>query len=488
VRITSAYGAMREVEILHDTLLDRFQRYPTLQPRDVLVMSPQIERYAPAIEAVFGAAAGARFIPWTITDLSRRGTHPLVAAVEQLLRLPDSRFAASEVLGLLETPAIARRFGFDSDSLGLLREALHRARLHGGLDAAQRAARGLPEHATHTWQFALQRLFLGVAMGEQEAPVLGVLPEPAFEGQATAALGRLQRFIDALAQWQQRLARAQVPDQWVACLYALADDFFDADDNEQAVLDDVLKAARSFLDEANAGGFEEELAPIVFRSNFLARLEAPASRGNLRTGGVVFCGMMPMRSLPYRVIALLGMNSDAFPRQQRAPGFDLITLAPQAGDRSRRHDDRHLFLETLLSARDALYISYTGRSLQDNSAKEPSVLVRELLDQVVATHGGESARKHIESLLVTEHPLQPFSSRYFTPPASGEPALFTCDPDWLLPAQGVAASAAERPPFLPAAAAGARGARRRHCAGPSGAFFQQPRARFSERAFRHQRL
>lgn len=446
LRIVSAFGAMREVEILHDTLLDRFQRHPALQPRDVLVMVPELERYAPAIEAVFGAAEGARFIPWSLTDLSRRATHPLTAAVEQLLRLPDSRFAASETLGLLETPAVARRFRIDPDMLGELRDALHRAHLHGDLDAAARVARGLPDDATHSWQFALQRLFLGIAMTAQPAPVLGVLPEPAFEGQATALPGRLQTFIDRLAHWQQKLAQAQAPGQWLASLHALLAEFFAADDDEQQVLDDVLKAAREFYDETVAAGFVDTLSPTVFRDNFLARLAAPASGGNLRTGGVVFCAMVPMRSLPHKMIALLGMNGDAFPRQQRAPGFDLITLAPRAGDRSRRHDDRHLFLETLLSARDALYISYTGRSQQDDSAKEPSVLVRELLDQIVATHGGEAARAGIEQELVTAHPLQPFSHRYFAPTAGDKP-LFTCDPDWLLPARTATSGVVRRPPF-----------------------------------------
>lgn len=443
LHITSAFGALREVEILHDVLLNRFGRDPTLTPRDVRVMVPDIEQYAPAIEAVFGAAEGARHIPWSITDLPRRA-HPLVATVEQLLRLPDSRFAASEVLGLLETPAVARRFGLEQDALGRLRQALRAARLHGELDGAAREARGLPADATHTWQFALQRLFLGVAMHEQPAPVLGVLPEPAFEGQSAALLGQLQAFIDRLAHWQRRLARAQVPDAWLAALHALLDDFLAADDDEQAVLDDILAAGREFLDETNAGGYDDAMAPLVFRDDFLARLRAPATRGNLRTGAVVFSGMLPMRSVPCRVIALLGMNAESFPRQQRAPGFDLVTLSPRPGDRARRHDDRHLLLETLLSARDALYISYTGRSLQDDSAREPSVLVRELIDQVVATHGGEAARKDILAQILVQHPLQPFSRRYFL---GTDNCLFSHDSDWLAPARQAAAGAAQRTPF-----------------------------------------
>lgn len=286
-------------------------------------------------------------------------------------------------------------------------------------------------------------------MDEQPAPVLGVLPEPAFEGQDSALAGRLQAFIERLAQWQPRLARPQLPDAWLATLHALIEDFFAADDDEQAALDEVLKAVRAFLDETQAGDYAEPLPPPVFRDNLLARLRAPASRGNLRTGGVVFCGLVPMRSLPWRMIALLGMNGDAFPRQQRTPGFDLIGLSPRAGDRSRRHDDRHLFLETLLSARDALYISYSGRSPQDSSRREPSVLVRELLDQVVATHGGEAARQAIESQLVVEHPLQPFSARYFAPAADGTAPLPRYDADWIAPARAAATGQAPRAPFCP---------------------------------------
>ncbi len=469
IRIVSAWGAMREVEILHDELLGRFQRDAALKPRDVLVMVPAIEQYAPMIEAVFGAADGERFIPWAITDVSRRGAHPITAAIEQLLHLPDSRFAASEVFGLLETPAIARRFGFDVDTLTVLREALQAANLHGDLDAASRAERGLPAESTHSWQFALQRLFLGVAMSEQHSPVLGVLPEQAFEGKASAVLGRLQSFIDMLALWKKRLSHPQTAQRWMSCIHRICADFFKPDDDEQDLIDDVLKAARDLFDEAQAGSFDEEISGTVFRDDFLGRLRAPASRGNLRSGGVTFCGMVPMRSLPFKVIAVIGLNNEHYPRQQRASGFDLISRVPLAGDRSRRHDDRHLFLETLLSARDALYLSFSGRNAQDGSAREPSVLVRELMDQIVSMHSQEKSgegksksesesesesgekvdpdelRKTIVRQLMIEHPLQPFSARYFTPALNEEPTLSSYDRDWLLPER--AGHDAKWPPF-----------------------------------------
>jgi exodeoxyribonuclease V gamma subunit len=82
----------------------------------------------------------------------------------------------------------------------------------------------------------------------------------------------------------------------------------------------------------------------------------------------------------------------------------------RAGDRSRREDDRYLFLEALLSARDKLYISWQGRRTTDHEIKPPSVLVAQLMDYLNAvwTHDGG---------LACEAPLQPlqaFSPKYFT--------------------------------------------------------------------------
>ncbi len=454
--IASAWGPMREVEAVHDWLLDRFQRDPTLRPRDVAVLVPDVDRYAPYVDAVFGAAEGTpRHLPWTLADAPPRATFPLLGAVEQLLRLPESRFTVSEVLGLLEMPAVARRFDLDDAALSALRGALHAVHAHWGLDAGMRAETlGVPAEAgeaAHTWEIALRRLFLGVAMSEQDAPVHGVVPAPLFEGQSAAALGRLASLVDRLAHWRKALAAARPPAAWVRAIHALIDDLVEpADADDEQALEALSAALGAFDREAGEGGFDAALSPVVFRDDLLGRLRAPGGRGLFLGGRITVAALTPMRSVPFRLIAVLGLNSDAFPRAHANAGFDLIVHAPEGGDRSRRLDDRHLFLETLLSARDALYLSYTGRQVRDGSEAQPSVVISELLDYVVQMHGGGDARDAVLGRLLVAHPLQPFSRRYFENLAGERRDLYTYDTDWVAPAREAAGLRTERTPFCTA--------------------------------------
>jgi exodeoxyribonuclease V gamma subunit len=458
VRIASAWGPMREVEALHDWLLDRFEHDPTLRPRDVAVLTPDIDQYAPCFDAVFGAAEGTpRQLPWTLADVPPRAALPLLAIVEQLLRLPDSRFTVSEVVGLLETPAVARRFGLADDDVAALREALRSVHAHWALDGAMQweilgapAGQVEPAEGSHTWQSALRRLFLGVAMPAQDAPVHGVVPAPLFEGHAAAALGHLQAFVDRLAHWREALAPERAPTDWVRTVHALVDELLDpvgADD--EAALEQLAAALGTFDRETGEGGFADRLSLTVFRDDLVARLETPDGRGRLFDGRITIGALTPMRSAPFRLVAVVGLNSDAFPRSQPAAGFDLVAQDPRPGDRSRRLDDRHLFLETLLSARDALYLSYTGRHARDGSAAQPSVVVSELIDYAVQMHGGEAARDEVVRHLLVEHPLQPFSRRYFEGEEAADGRLFTYDADWVAPAREAAGARAALAPFCP---------------------------------------
>jgi exodeoxyribonuclease V gamma subunit len=182
-----AHSAQREVEVLHDQLLELLARPPEagergpLAPRDIVVMVPDIDTFAPAIRSVFGqhARGDARFIPWGIADQRERAHNPLLAALEWVLRAPQQRFTATELLGLLEVPAVARRLGLREGDLPLLQGWIAAAGVRWGLDAAQRAALGL--HAcgdANTWAFGLRRMLLGYAVG---APV-GDIDGFAFDG------------------------------------------------------------------------------------------------------------------------------------------------------------------------------------------------------------------------------------------------------------------------------------------------------------------
>lgn len=445
LQVHLCHSPLREVEVLHDQLLARFDADPTLRPQDVLVMTPDIEQYAPYIEAVFGAAPEGRRIPFAIADLSRQSEHPVVQAFLQLLALPGSRFTANDVLSLLELPAVLRRFGLDFDDFETLRHWVRDAGIRWGLDGRARADLTLPDLDANTWAFGFRRLFLGYAMAPTgERLFEGVLPYPHIEGQAVALLGRLRTFVDRLADLAARLARPHTAAEWAALINDLLEAFFQPDGDDAEPLQIVREAAANLVGETGSANYGEPFGIDVLRDHLRGELGGTRTEQRLLTGRLTFCAMIPMRSLPFRIIALIGMNDGAFPRQQRPPGFDLMAESPRKGDRSRREEDRYLFLEALISARERFYVSYVGRNIRDNSPQLPSVLVSELLDYVDQAFAVEAGapREH----LTIEHPLQPFSERYY----GAEPGLYSYAAEWLPALQAKASDPQPEPPFCPA--------------------------------------
>ena len=410
-----AHSPLREVEILHDQLLARFAAEPELTPDQVVVLTPDIERYAPYIEAVFAPREGVPRVPFSLADRSLRAEIPLIEAFLSLLALPDSRFTAEEVLSLLEQPAVARRAGIEAEDLSLLRDWLREAGIRWGRDDAHREQLGLPADAAFTWRQGLDRLLLGFAVPPQlaglAAPLLGSSwPLDALEGARAQLLGRLAGFVERLAALAQSLQRPRALGEWAESLQVLIDQLFD----EREAGDTLLllsKACAALQEQATASGVERPIELALIRQQLTAALEQGSAASGFLTGAVTFCTMVPMRSLPFRLVCLLGLDDGALPRRTPAAGFDLIGQKPRRGDRARRLDDRYLLLETLLSARGGLYLSYVGRDPRSNAELPPSVLVSELLDVVdltaVAASGPASAR------ITHQHPLQPFAPGNF---------------------------------------------------------------------------
>lgn len=425
LRLHSTHSAQREIEVLHDQLLARFDADPTLQPRDVIVMLPDVDAYAPHIEAVFGRLprGDARHIPYTVADQGRRGQEPLLVALELLLQLPDSRFAASDVLDLLEVGALRARFGLDDEALPQLKRWIAGAGVRWGLDAAQRAQQALGAAGeVNSWRFGLSRMLLGFAVGEGEA-FEGIAPYDEIGGLDAAALGPLAALLRALGETLATSNEPAPPLQWAERLRALLQSFFaPVDAREQLRVQQLLQGLDQWLDECADAGFADPLPLAVVRERWLAVLEQQGLQQRFMTGGVSFCTLMPMRAIPFRVVCLLGMNDGDFPRPMVRADFDLMQGDWRPGDRSRRDDDRYLLLEALLSAREQLYISWVGRNVRDHSARAPSVLIGQLRDHLAA--GWQTADgADLLQALTTEHPLQPFSPRYFAPDAPAAPAI-----------------------------------------------------------------
>ena len=393
VQFHIAHSRQREVEILHDQLLAWFNAGVGLQARDVIVMVPDINAYAPHIRAVFDQydRQDPRHIPFSLADQQQRGVNPLLNALETLLGLPDSRFAVSECLGLLEVAALRKRFDIDEALLPLIKRWIHESGIRWGLDEQQRQHTvAMPAGIqANTWEFGLQRLLLGFAVAEGDL-FADIAPYPAVSGLESQHLGSLAALVQSLRHYAELLAHSYPLDYWLTLLPSLLADFFIAsDDSERQTLEKLQQALLQWQDTAGLAELgDAALIPVtVVREVWLTALDQTHLQQRFLSGRVNFCTLMPMRAIPFRRICLLGLNDGEYPRSQPVPGFDLLALPGlyRQGDRSRRQDDQYLFLEAVLSARELLYISWIGHSIRDNSELPPSVLVswrRQKLDRM----------------------------------------------------------------------------------------------------------
>lgn len=418
---------LREIQVLHDRLLDLFAAHPDLTPGDILVSAPDIGRYADAIGGVFGEAPQERRIPWSIADQSLAREQPHIRCFLDLLALLESRFTAPEVLALCENPVLLARFGMDLGLLPRLHAWVEEAGIRWGLDSDHRRELAVPAGACHSWRFGLDRLLLGYLMGEEESTFAGLLPYGHLAADEAEALGGLSQLLAALAHWQRQIRIDRSPLQWCVDLLQMVDDFF-ADDSDDQGLNLLKETILRLQADFRLAGLQTPLSFAVLKTHLQESLSQASGGQPFLSGRVTFCNMVPMRSVPFMVICLLGLGDQDFPRSQRPPSFDLVAAAPRLGDRNRRNDDRYLFLEALLSAREVLYLSWVGRSQRDESMPPPSVVVSELrdyLDQSCMLAG--QAIRGIADFLTTEHPMQPFSRRCF----DGTAAIGSYNPAWL---------------------------------------------------------
>jgi len=393
ISIHACHSRMREVEVLKNQLLQALEKDPTLELRDIVVMAPDIQVYEPFISAVFDD------IQHAIADRSLRLSNNALDAFIRFLDLSQSRFGWQTVLDLLEQPVVYPGFGLSEVDLELINHWVQDTHVRWGKSAQHKQELGLPELSENTWQATLDRLLMGYAVGSDQDFVADVLPYRDIEGSSALALGGLCDFMQLLFKASKELKQAKPLKNWSTQLYYYADQLLAAAEPvERQQLNELLAELSAELAAVHNDDVELQVI-ISWLEGMVA--ERKSSNGFLR-GQLTFCSMLPMRSIPFKVIALLGMNDGEFPKIDRNPTFDLLAQHFRKGDRSRRSDDRYQFLEILLSARQQLIMTYVGQSISHNDAIPPSVVISELLE--VLQCGGD---------LITRHPLQPFSRRYF---------------------------------------------------------------------------
>lgn len=427
VQLHSCHSRMREVQVLHDRLLEMFERDPELKPADILVMAPGIEEYASAIRAVFDGAEGDTFIPWSLADRSQRSEVLLADSFLSLFELCGGRCSAPDVFSFFETGAVMRRFQIDEEGLVTIRNWIGESGIRWGLNLEHRQEFGRDIGDAHSWSFGMKRLFMGYFTGDVPERVHGISPCGSLSSDKGVLLGRFAAFLDSLNRTRERLAAEMNPAQWVTLLLEMLDEYYDPgsiEEEQQAIL--LLREGICALDEdCQRAGFTRAVSLSVIRAWLGDTLAMPSSGQAFLSGRVTFCNMVPMRSVPFGVICLLGMNDTDYPRTQSTVGFDMMTQKPKRGDRNRRDDDRYLFLEALISTRKVFYVSWLGRNQKDNSPRPPSVVAADLIDYLERSFVSASGH-HVKSP-VTEHPLQPFSIQCF----NGSPGNMSYAAQWL---------------------------------------------------------
>lgn len=455
------HSPMREMEVLRDQLLDALAADSTLRPHDLLVLVPDIATHAPFVDAVFGVAEpGVPRLPFHIADRPLLQESSAADAFLRLLRLAGARWTAAEVVELLDLPFLRRAAGIPAGAVGRVLGWVQQTGIRWGRDGATRRDRfGLPAVEANSWQAGMDRLLVGYAVGPVDALVDGVLPSAGHTVGDPDTLGALAQWLDRLFDALDALREPRGLAEWAAALRRLAGEFLLAEGDDEARDVAALQGAVDALAASgHSAGHARAVDLAVVRDWLELALAGEGLGGGFLGGGMTVCALKPMRAIPFRVIAVAGLDDAAFPRRDRRASHDLLELDPRPGDRDARADDRQLFLDTLLAAGDRVVLSYVGRSATTNAERAPSVVLAELLDHVDRAFQAPTpdpharpSRARVRDRVVVEHRLQPFSRAYYDAYADGR--LFSYSRVHARAAGvagGVAGGARAAPPFVTA--------------------------------------
>jgi len=421
VQVHACHGVARQVDVLREVILGLLADDPTLEPRDVLVMCPDIDTYAPLIEAGFGlgdvvgeGGHPAHRLRVRLADRSPVQTNPLLAVGRTLLDLAGGRAPATQVLDLARSEPVRRRFGFSDDDLEQLDTWARESGVRWAFDAEHRADYGLSSYVANTWEFGLDRLLTGVALSDDSSAWLDrALPLDDVGSAQVDLVGRLGEYVDRLRRATDRLTGLHPLAHWlhaiddgVASLTAVSSLDGWQPGQVQRELGRVRRAA------SGLGDLELRLPDV--RALLSDRLAGRPTRANFRTGTLTVCTMVPMRSVPHRVVCLLGLDDGVFPRQGSVDGDDVLARDPLTGERDARSEDRQLLLDAILAATQTLVVTYTGANEFTGRPRPPAVPLKEVLDALDVTASTADGRPVSESVTV-RHPLQPFDTRNVSP-------------------------------------------------------------------------
>lgn len=391
IQIRSCHSPLREVETLHQFLLERFEADPSLKPDDVLVVTPDLTPYEKLIDAVFGVQEKELpAIPYRTPSSGFQESIQVINIFLEFLNLLTSRFQFDDVFDLFQSKPVLERFDISESDASRIKEWLEDNYIIWGIDEEHRKEWSQPEQKTHTWKRAMQRIWDGDIIGSHEA---GELDLYRYEGIKTITdrerWAVFSRFFNFLNDNRQIVKDPKNAGQWCDLLLRWASEIF----SEGVITDGAGYAVKSGIEslrgQFQASSIEGKIPFKLIRSEIETVLENRAGRSARFTDGVTFSSMVPVRGLPFKVIAMIGLNEESYPRKQNAPEFDLMNQNPRVTERDRKKEDKALFLESVMAAGEIHYCSYIGQSKVDNEHLPPSPIVSEWIDYLSRVTGRE---------------------------------------------------------------------------------------------------
>lgn len=410
ISVNACYSEVRELQVLKDKLLYLFDHDKSLQPKDVLVMCPSIETYSPYINSIFTQTNDETLsLPVSVSDRRPIESEPLLNAFMTLLSLASARFSVEDVMDLLSSPSMAEKFQLNQDDLSFCMFVIKELAIFEALDDQHKSSLvGVNvRDVQHTWAWGMNRLLTGLYVAINDELVDDLAPYVNIEGSRAETMGRFMAAVEQLEQTIDILKKAYVPTEWKSILHQIITQCFEITKQDTFAELLLYRSIQSLSDNQELASFDGKISCELIHQALSQVLSIPETRSQFYSGNITFCSMLPMRSIPFQVIAILGLNQTDFPRQEQVFDINLMhSLPPRMGDRSRRGDDRYLFLESILSARKHLHLSYQHRKISDNSDRQPSLMLSMLIDHCRANYTQDA-------LPVVEHPLHPFSKDVF---------------------------------------------------------------------------
>ncbi len=449
ITIHSCHSPQREIEVLRDYIIDILNNNKDITPNDIVVMAPDIDVYVPFIHAVFDDTIlkkeGLPQLPYSIADQSYRNASRFIAAFCDILEVLSDRLGADEVCALLDYDEVASRFGLDKREVLQFQQWVQELNVRWGKDEEHREQFTHNKSSAFTWQYAIERLLMGYAIPQCVGIVDDIVPFDCVEGSVVVVLENIFNFLDVLFHFYDEAQRPKTLSQWKEFCNQIITAFFDTELHSKDY--EVLQRLLSLEPEAFEINLRHTFDFLVIKDWINTYIAEQKVSTNFLAKGITFCQLLPMRSIPFKVICLLGINDGQFPRQDDIVSFDIlrnqIKEKQQSSEystqykmdsikatrcvRSKRADDRYLFLESIISAKKYLFISYQGQSPVDLSIKEPSVVVNELLEYIEKGFYYKDSSQSIKEWIITKHHLHRFHPDYYR----GSNKLFSYSPVWL---------------------------------------------------------